>query len=583
MDYKKILSEVRDSINSSIDPYEGGDVAQFLEGGSQRWPDEDLIRTGSLPLDMAIGIGGIPRGRVIEIHGEFSSGKTTTALHIVANAQKAGIPCVFIDAENALDKVYMEKLGVDLDFVLIAQTSITEEAIEVIIKSMESVYEKFKIPPLIILDSIPALAPMESKEGKESIAAGARVWSRRMPGVLEAMRKTGGTLLTINQLRDGIGPYAGQTTPGGRALKFANSVQIAISRDVEGDWWKDSSGGRGIDGQAMKFTVKKNKVASPFKIGTSFLPAGQPIDWVSDVIEEASKHGVILKNYKATPMEDGRLNLEEKQRWSTYIFTDEEVDLLNKKAREEAEKEGLEDIDDPYTYGHYICVYNWNPFVKELEVLAVPDLLPLMEERVLNTLNYGGTDPSVDKYIWDPNRPAPVVEEPEEVEETVEEEPVKAPRTKTKRTTKKKTEPKEEPAPKPEEEPVIEAKEESVEEEDEDVIYDGTLEERAVKTGAFLKDIKGGITIDKKGEPKLVLEDKDGWYTYLFSPEDVEALNKQNPGENFGIGSFVSEQSTADLLTKLIEGGITEENIEEHMVAYTDESLREELKSVLAS
>lgn len=420
-DYATLMDRVQQNINSSVSLSDDEEPVSFLSGVTGRWEDDKIIRTGSLSLDMAIGVGGWPRGRVCEIFGEESSGKTTQCLLSVGHAQKQGIPVVYIDAENALDTAYMNKLGVDVDNLAISQTSILQDVIDLALGAMD-VFGELGQGGLIVLDSIPNMVDRDiydSDADKQTMASAARVWSRQMPKIVTKARKTNTTVLCINQVRENIGAYmGGVSTPGGRALKFAYSLRIAIRRRIEGRNNDD-----GADGQTIFYKVEKNKVGSPGVRAESYLPAGQPIDWVNDVIEYGARSGVILKDMKGT-YEDGKVFLENKKSWFTYILSRDEVDFYNENMPGiiEERRENGEEVDDfePIEYGHFISKYHRGTFDKVL--LADYDiLLPFMEQRVLNTLSEDDT--IADEFIWsEDDEEADDIEEVDEDDEDDESE-----------------------------------------------------------------------------------------------------------------------------------------------------------------
>lgn len=420
-DYATLMDRVQQNINSSVSLSDDEEPVSFLSGVTGRWEDDKIIRTGSLSLDMAIGVGGWPRGRVCEIFGEESSGKTTQCLLSVGHAQKQGIPVVYIDAENALDTAYMNKLGVDVDNLAISQTSILQDVIDLALGAMD-VFGELGQGGLIVLDSIPNMVDRDiydSDADKQTMASAARVWSRQMPKIVTKARKTNTTVLCINQVRENIGAYmGGVSTPGGRALKFAYSLRIAIRRRIEGRNNDD-----GADGQTIFYKVEKNKVGSPGVKAESYLPAGQPIDWVNDVIEYGARSGVILKDMKGT-YEDGKVFLENKKSWFTYILSRDEVDFYNENMPGiiEERRENGEEVDDfePIEYGHFISKYHRGSFDKAL--LADYDiLLPFMEQRILNTLSEDDT--IADEFIWsEDDEEVDDIEEVEEDEDDIDDE-----------------------------------------------------------------------------------------------------------------------------------------------------------------
>src|SRR4051812_47754107 len=237
---------------------------QFGKGSVMRLGDDvrapiEVIPTGSIALDVALGIGGLPRGRVVEIYGPESSGKTTVALHAVANAQKAGGIAAFIDAEHALDPDYAQKLGVDTDALLVSQPDTGEQALEIADLLIRS-----GAIDIIVVDSVAALVPraeIEGEMGDSHVGLQARLMSQALRKLTGAINNTGTTAIFINQLREKIGVMFGspETTTGGKALKFYASVRLDIRRI---ETLKD---GTEMVGNRTRVKVVKNKVAPPFK------------------------------------------------------------------------------------------------------------------------------------------------------------------------------------------------------------------------------------------------------------------------------------------------------------------------------
>ena len=252
--------------------------------------DIPAISTGSLGLDMALGIGGIPRGRVIEIYGPESSGKTTLTLHCIAEAQKAGGMAAFIDAEHAFDKSYAEKLGIDTENLLISQPDNGEQALEI----AEHLIRSGAID-IIVIDSVAALVPkgeLEGEMGESKMGLQARLMSQALRKLTGAIHKTGCSCVFINQLRDKIGVMFGspETTTGGNALKFYASVRLDIRRVGQ---IKD--GPDNILGNRTRVKVVKNKVAPPFKVVEFDIIYGQGISKVGEVIDLGVELEIIKK------------------------------------------------------------------------------------------------------------------------------------------------------------------------------------------------------------------------------------------------------------------------------------------------
>jgi recombination protein RecA len=252
--------------------------------------DIPAISTGSLGLDMALGIGGIPRGRVIEIYGPESSGKTTLTLHCIAEAQKAGGMAAFIDAEHAFDRNYAEKLGIDTENLLISQPDNGEQALEI----AEHLIRSGAID-IIVIDSVAALVPkgeLEGEMGESKMGLQARLMSQALRKLTGAIHKTGCSCIFINQLRDKIGVMFGspETTTGGNALKFYASVRLDIRRVGQ---IKD--GPDNILGNRTRVKVVKNKVAPPFKVVEFDIIYGQGISKVGEVIDLGVELEIIKK------------------------------------------------------------------------------------------------------------------------------------------------------------------------------------------------------------------------------------------------------------------------------------------------
>ncbi|MEE3488221.1 MAG: recombinase RecA [Bulleidia sp.] len=250
----------------------------------------DAIPSGSLALDAALGIGGYPKGRIIEIYGPESSGKTTLALHAIAQCQRNGGRCAYIDAENAIDPLYAKKLGVDIDELILSQPDSGEQALEI-----TEVLIKSGAIDLVVIDSVAALVPQAELDGEmsdSSVGLQARLMSKAMRKLAGVMNRSNCTAIFINQLREKVGIMFGnpETTPGGRALKFYASVRLDVRR---GETLKN---GTDAYGNVTKIKVVKNKVAPPFKTATVNMIYGEGISHTDEVINLAVENELIDKS-----------------------------------------------------------------------------------------------------------------------------------------------------------------------------------------------------------------------------------------------------------------------------------------------
>ncbi|AEL24272.1 MULTISPECIES: recombinase RecA [Cyclobacterium] len=301
--------------------------------------DVPAISTGSLGLDMALGIGGVPRGRVIEIYGPESSGKTTLSMHCIAEAQKAGGLAAFIDAEHAFDKAYAEKLGIDIENLLISQPDSGEQALEI----AEHLIRSGAID-IIVIDSVAALVPkgeLEGEMGDSKMGLQARLMSQALRKLTGAINKTGCACIFINQLREKIGVMFGnpETTTGGNALKFYASVRLDIRRIGQ---IKD--GPDNILGNRTKVKVVKNKVSPPFKVVEFDIMYGEGISKVGEVIDLGVEFEIVKKagswfSYEGNKLGQGRDAVKNLLLDNPELMEEIELKVLEKAGVVKADKE----------------------------------------------------------------------------------------------------------------------------------------------------------------------------------------------------------------------------------------------------
>src|SRR5947209_1309191 len=328
---------------------------QHGKGAVMRLGDEtrapiEVIPTGAIGLDVALGIGGLPRGRIVEIYGPESSGKTTVALHAVANAQRAGGIAAFIDAEHALDPEYAKALGVDTDALLVSQPDTGEQALEIADMLIRS-----GAIDILVIDSVAALVPraeIEGEMGDSHVGLQARLMSQALRKITGALSTTGTTAIFINQLREKIGVFFGspETTTGGKALKFYASVRLDVRRI---ETLKD---GQDAVGSRTRVKVVKNKVAPPFKQAEFDIMWGQGISREGSLIDLGVEQGIVRKagawyTYESDQLGQGKENARAFLRDNPDLADEIEKKIKEKLgigARVDAPAEGVSvDLDSP--------------------------------------------------------------------------------------------------------------------------------------------------------------------------------------------------------------------------------------------
>ncbi|MFW7378828.1 MAG: recombinase RecA [Oligoflexus sp.] len=289
MENTKERIQAIDAAVSSIEKQFGKGAIMRLGKGEQPIAKIGAISTGSLSLDGALGVGGVPRGRIVEIYGPESSGKTTLTLHIVAEAQKAGGVAAFVDAEHALDTAYAKKIGVNLDDLLVSQPDTGEQALEIVDMLVRS-----DAVDVVVVDSVAALTPkaeIEGEMGDHHVGLQARLMSQALRKLTASVSRSNCTVIFINQIRMKIGVMFGnpETTTGGNALKFYSSVRLDIRRIAA------IKQGEEVVGNRVRVKVVKNKVAAPFREAEFDVMFGNGISKVGDVLDLAVQHNVVAK------------------------------------------------------------------------------------------------------------------------------------------------------------------------------------------------------------------------------------------------------------------------------------------------
>ena len=325
---------MKDKKDKTLDQVLADIEKQFGKGAIMKLGEKgvkniDVVSSGSLLLDQALGVGGYPKGRIIEVFGPESSGKTTIALHAIAEVQKAGGRAAFIDAEHALDPVYAKKLGVDTDELLLSQPDTGEQALEIVEALVRS-----EAMSIIVIDSVAALVPqaeIEGEMGDSHVGLQARLMSQALRKLGGIVNKTNTICIFINQLREKVGIMFGnpETTPGGRALKFYSTVRLDVRRGEQIKINGEPLGNRTV------IKVVKNKVAPPFKTAEVEIMYGEGISKIGEVIDLAVNNNIIDKSgawfsYKGEKIGQGKENVKLVLKNNQAMY-DEIYDLLRKK------------------------------------------------------------------------------------------------------------------------------------------------------------------------------------------------------------------------------------------------------------
>ena len=313
-----------------------GAIMKLGEGGLK---DIDVVSSGSLALDIALGVGGYPKGRIIEIYGPESSGKTTFALHAIAEVQKTGGRAAFIDAEHALDPVYAKKLGVNINELLLSQPDTGEQALEICEALVRS-----EAMSIIVIDSVAALVPqaeIEGEMGDSHVGLQARLMSQALRKLSGAINKTNTICIFINQLREKVGVMFGnpETTPGGRALKFYSSIRLDVRRAEQ------IKQGTDVIGNKTVVKVVKNKVAPPFKTAEVEIMYGEGVSKEGEIIDIASNLGILEKSgawyaYNGQKIGQGKENVKILLKENRELFNE-----INEKVRAQYNFNGANGLD----------------------------------------------------------------------------------------------------------------------------------------------------------------------------------------------------------------------------------------------
>ncbi len=288
-----VVNEIREKFGEGM----------IMKLGDVRKVNVESVPTGSVSLDIALGIGGVPRGRIVEVYGPESSGKTTLALHIIANAQKKGGTSAFVDAEHALDPEYAKKIGVNVDDLLVSQPDTGEQALDIVETLVRS-----NAVDVVVVDSVAALVPkaeIEGEMGDQHVGRQARLMSQALRKLTAIVAKSNVIVIFINQIRMKIGVMFGnpETTSGGQALKFYSSVRLEVRRTAQIKKAEDVVGNR------VKVKVVKNKVAPPFKVAEFDIMYNEGISFAGDLIDAGIKYDVVKKSGNSYSFEDIKMGV----------------------------------------------------------------------------------------------------------------------------------------------------------------------------------------------------------------------------------------------------------------------------------
>ncbi len=326
MPKEKTAGDSKKNIDAIVDEIRG----KFGEGmmmklGDVKKVDVQAIPTGSLSLDIALGIGGMPRGRIVEVYGPESSGKTTLTLHTIANAQRAGGVAAFIDAEHALDPEYAKRIGVNINNLLISQPDSGEQALDIVETLVRS-----NAVDVIVVDSVAALVPraeIEGEMGDQHVGRQARLMSQALRKLTAIIAKSNVVVIFINQLRMKIGVMFGnpETTTGGNALKFYSSIRIEVRKSAQ------VKKGEEVVGNQVNVKIAKNKVAPPFKTTSFFIMYNEGISWADDVLDTGLKYEIIRKQGNSHFFGEVKLGVGREQA-RTFLRENEKVGKEIEKA-----------------------------------------------------------------------------------------------------------------------------------------------------------------------------------------------------------------------------------------------------------